>query len=66
MAYGIVHHFLGGTKEQYEATLAAVHPDRASLPKARPSTRLARRLVAGRSWRSTTPRRVGSGSATTS
>jgi hypothetical protein len=32
MAYGIVHHFLGGTKEQYEATLAAVHPDRDSLP----------------------------------
>jgi len=27
MAYGIVHHFAGGTKEQYEASLAAVHPD---------------------------------------
>ena len=26
MAYGIVHHFPGGTKEQYEATLAVVHP----------------------------------------
>jgi len=26
MAYGVVHHFQGGTKEQYEATLAAVHP----------------------------------------
>ena len=26
MAYGIVHHFAGGTKDQYEATLAAVHP----------------------------------------
>lgn len=33
MAYGIVHHFPGGTKEQYEATLDAVHPDRSSLPK---------------------------------
>jgi hypothetical protein len=33
MAYGIVHHFAGGTKEQYEATLAAVHPDRDSLPE---------------------------------
>jgi hypothetical protein len=33
MAYGIVHHFPGGTKEQYEATLAAVHPDKASLPQ---------------------------------
>jgi hypothetical protein len=32
MAYGIVHHFPGGTKEQYEATLTAVHPDRGSLP----------------------------------
>ena len=26
MAYGIVHYFAGGTKDQYEATLAAVHP----------------------------------------
>ncbi len=33
MAYGIVHHFAGGTKEQYEATLAAVHPDAGSLPQ---------------------------------
>jgi len=33
MACGIVHHFAGGTKEQYEATLAAVHPDRDSLPE---------------------------------
>ena len=33
MAYGIVHHFAEGTKEQYEATLAAVHPDRDSLPQ---------------------------------
>ena len=33
MAYGIVHHFPGGTKEQYEATLAAVHPSDGSLPE---------------------------------
>ncbi len=33
MAYGVVHHFPGGTKEQYEASLAAVHPDRNTLPK---------------------------------
>jgi hypothetical protein len=26
MAFAIIHHFPGGTKEQYEATLAAVHP----------------------------------------
>jgi predicted dienelactone hydrolase len=32
MAYAIVHHFPGGTKEQYEASLAAVHPDRSTLP----------------------------------
>ncbi len=33
MAYGIVHHFPTGTREQYEASIAAVHPDRATLPK---------------------------------
>ena len=33
MAYGIVHFFPGGTKEQYEATLAAVHPGRNKLPE---------------------------------
>jgi hypothetical protein len=33
MNYGIVHHFPGGTKEQYEASIAAVHPSRDSLPK---------------------------------
>jgi len=26
MAFGIVHHFPGGTKENYEASVAAVHP----------------------------------------
>lgn len=33
MASAIVHHFPGGTKEQYEATLAALHPSRTALPK---------------------------------
>jgi hypothetical protein len=33
MAYGIVHHFPGGTKEQYEASIAAVHPSRDRLPQ---------------------------------
>ena len=33
MAYGIIHHFPGGTKAQYEASLAAVHPGRDTLPK---------------------------------
>ena len=32
MAYGIVHHFKGATKEQYEASIAAVHPADGSLP----------------------------------
>ena len=32
MAYGIVHHFRGGTKEQYEASIAAVHPTPDTLP----------------------------------
>jgi hypothetical protein len=33
MAFGIVHHFPGGTKEQYEASIAAVHPSRDELPE---------------------------------
>ena len=33
MAYAIVHHFPGGTKEQYEASISAVHPSRDRLPQ---------------------------------
>jgi hypothetical protein len=33
MAYGIVHFFRGGTKEQYEASIAAVHPGPGQLPE---------------------------------
>lgn len=33
MSYGVVHFFPGGTKEQYEASIAAVHPARNTLPK---------------------------------
>jgi hypothetical protein len=33
MAYGVVHQFAGGTKEQYEASIAAVHPSDGSLPE---------------------------------
>ncbi|MFI5049174.1 MAG: hypothetical protein ACHQEA_04825 [Gaiellales bacterium] len=34
MAYAIVHTFPGGTKEQYEASIRAVHPDGGSnLPE---------------------------------
>ena len=32
MAYGITHFFPGGTREQYEASIAAVHPSRQKLP----------------------------------
>jgi hypothetical protein len=33
MAYGVVHQFAGGTQEQYEASIAAVHPSDGSLPE---------------------------------
>lgn len=33
MAYAIVHYFEGATKEQYEASIAAVHPSRMTLPQ---------------------------------
>jgi hypothetical protein len=32
MAFGVVHHFAGGTKEQYDASVAAVHPGKDKLP----------------------------------
>jgi hypothetical protein len=32
MAYCIVHFFPGGTQQQYETTLAAVHPGKGRLP----------------------------------
>jgi hypothetical protein len=33
MPYAITHYFPDGTQEQYEATLAAVHPATTTLPK---------------------------------
>jgi hypothetical protein len=33
MAYAVIHFFPGGTKEQYEASVAAVHPGKEDLPK---------------------------------
>ncbi len=33
MAYGVVHQFAGGTEEQYQASIAAVHPSDGSLPE---------------------------------
>lgn len=32
MAYGVVHFFPGGTQEQYESSVAAVHPGPGQLP----------------------------------
>ena len=32
MSYGVVHRFAGGTREQYEASLASVHPSGGGLP----------------------------------
>ncbi len=32
MAYRVVHRFASGTKEQYETSIAAVHPSDGSLP----------------------------------
>ncbi len=32
MAYGVVHQFKGGTREQYEASIKVVHPTDGSLP----------------------------------
>jgi len=32
MAYGVVHEFVGGTEDQYAASIAAVHPADGSLP----------------------------------
>jgi hypothetical protein len=33
MAYGVVHQFNGATKEQYEASISAVHPGEGRLPE---------------------------------
>ena len=33
MAHGVVHQFAGGTEEQYQASIAAVHPSDGSLPE---------------------------------
>ena len=58
MAYGIVHHFPGGTKEQSEtsdrggASRQRQPAERPNLPRCR-----SQRLMAGWSWRSTTPKR---------
>jgi hypothetical protein len=32
MAFGVIHHFAGGTKAQYDASVAAVHPGKDKLP----------------------------------
>lgn len=32
MPYGVIHFFPGGTQDQYEASIAAVHPSATELP----------------------------------
>ncbi len=32
MSFAVIHHFPGGTKENYEASIAAVHPSSGELP----------------------------------
>ena len=32
MAYAVIHHFPGGTQQNYEASIAAVHPSAGQLP----------------------------------
>ena len=32
MPYGVVHFFPGGTSDQYEASIAAIHPGPGRLP----------------------------------
>ena len=66
MAYGIVHHFPGGTKDNYQASIAAVHPGPGVLPDGQILHAAGPSAAAGRSWRSTSRSRAGSASATTS
>ena len=33
MAYGVIHRFAGGTEEQYQASIAEVHPSDGGLPE---------------------------------
>jgi hypothetical protein len=32
MSHGVIHFFPGGTREQYDASIAAVHPSASELP----------------------------------
>ena len=65
MAYAIMHFFAGGTKEQYEASIAAVrHPSRSTLPKGQSFTRRVRLPADGKLWRFTILRKAGSAFAT--
>ena len=63
MPYAIIHHFPGGTRSQYEAVLAVVHPD-GGLPPGQTYHAAGPSEDGGRCSPPTTPRRAGSGSAT--
>ena len=66
MAFGVIHQFPGGPSRATRRLLPPFTLLRASCPTVRSSTRPARQRAAGRSSRSTSPRRVGSGSVTVS
>jgi len=64
MAYVIVNDFEGGTREQYDATTAVVHPPGGLPRRPDPSTTPGRARTAGSSSRSGSRRRSGRSSAT--
>ena len=68
MSYGIIHQFKGATREQYEASAAAVHPSDGTLPGPGELLPLRRPCArtAGSSSPSTTRRRAGKASVTRS
>jgi hypothetical protein len=66
MAYGIVHHFPGGTEEQYEASIAEVHPSRDALPEGQIFHAAGPSAGGWTSLPSTSRRRAGRRSATAS
>jgi len=62
VAYGIVHFYPGGTKEQHDASMAAVHPGEGRLPDGQLVHAAGAPRADGRSSLSTTRSRAGSGS----
>jgi hypothetical protein len=60
MAYGIIHFYPGGTKDQYETEIAGVHPHGdASLPMGQLIMQLVHHLAVGLSSQYTTQKKLG-------